>query len=114
MRQLVERAHNPVDESTRPIRKLIKLTKEMLDDPDWRKRYQLLDQMQNPSLEDIPVLDKALHDENTSVRRLAVVYIGMIEDKSVLPYLYKGLNDKTVTVRRTAGDCLSDLGFPKR
>src|SRR5690606_24022989 len=45
--------------------------------------------------------------------RLAVVYLGMIEDKRVLPLLYKGLKDKTVTVRRTAGDCLSDLGFPE-
>ena len=112
LRLLVERAHNPVDESTRPVRKLIKLTKEMLEDPDWRKRYQLLDQMQNPTIEDIPVLEKVLHDENTSIRRLAVVYLGMIEDPVVLPYLYQGINDKVVTVRRTAGDCLSDLGFP--
>jgi len=37
----------------------------------------------------------------------------MIEDIKVLPLLYKALNDKTVTVRRTAGDCLSDLGFPE-
>ena len=37
----------------------------------------------------------------------------MIEDEAVLPYLYKGLNDKSPAVRRTAGDCLSDLGFKK-
>src|SRR3954466_51530 len=37
----------------------------------------------------------------------------MIKDKGVLPLLYKVLKDKTVTVRRTAGDCLSDLGFPE-
>ena len=84
-----------------------------MEDPDWRKRYQLLDQMQNPTIEDIPVLEKVLHDENTSIRRLAVVYLGMIEDPVVLPYLYQGINDKVVTVRRTAGDCLSDLGFPE-
>src|SRR5699024_4846490 len=30
---------------------------------------------------------------------------------SVLPYLFKGLKDKSPAVRRTAGDCLSDLGF---
>lgn len=35
----------------------------------------------------------------------------MIEDKNVLSLLYKGLQDRTVTVRRTAGDSLSDLGF---
>ena len=42
---------------------------------------------------------------------MAVVYLGMIEDKRVLPLLYKALQDKSVTVRRTAGDTLSDLGF---
>ena len=30
----------------------------------------------------------------------------MIEDKSVLPLLYKALKDKSVTVRRTAGDTI--------
>ncbi|HEX7064415.1 MAG TPA: HEAT repeat domain-containing protein, partial [Bacillales bacterium] len=36
--------------------------------------------------------------------------LGMIEKPEVLPYLYRALKDKSVTVRRTAGDCLSDLG----
>ena len=35
----------------------------------------------------------------------------MIKDKAVLPGLYKGLHDSSPAVRRTAGDCLSDLGF---
>lgn len=95
--------HNPI--------KRIKLTADMLNHDDWKKRYQLLEQMEDPTLDDLPVLEKALSDSNTSVRRLAVVYIGMIEDKKVLPLLYKGLQDRTATVRRTAGDCLSDLGF---
>ncbi len=30
--------------------------------------------------------------------------------KSVLPYLYEALKDPAVSVRRTAGDCLSDIG----
>ncbi len=88
-----------------------KLDVESLNDPDWRKRYQLLEQMDDPEVEDLPVLEKALKDEKASIRRLATVYLGMIEDKKVLPLLYKALKDKTVTVRRTAGDCLSDLGF---
>ena len=45
---------------------------------------------------------------------LATVYLGMIKETEVLPLLYKALKDKTVTVRRTAGDCLSDLGFRKQ
>ena len=35
----------------------------------------------------------------------------MIEDEDILPYIYRGLHDKSPAVRRTAGDCLSDLGF---
>ncbi|MBO0994813.1 conserved virulence factor C family protein [Bacillus sp. SD088] len=111
LKSLVERAHRPITEL--PKRTLIKLTPEMLDDPDWRTRFQLLEQMEDPTLEDLPVLEKALEDEKSSIRRLAVVYLGMIEDKRVLPLLYKGLQDKTVPVRRAAGDCLSDLGFPE-
>ncbi len=86
------------------------VTPEMLDDEDWSKRYAHLEQM-NPTVNDLPVLEKALHDEKASIRRLATVYLGMLETKEVLPYLYKALKDKSVTVRRTAGDCLSDLGY---
>lgn len=81
--------------------------------PDWQTRYQKLDAMEDPTLDDLPLLEKALEDEKVSIRRLGIVYLGMIEDEKVLPLLYKGLRDKSVTVRRTAGDCLSDLGFAK-
>ncbi|MBT2699329.1 conserved virulence factor C family protein [Bacillus sp. ISL-40] len=90
-----------------------KVTLEDLQNPDWQIRYQLLEQMDDPELEDLPVLEKALSDEKASIRRLATVYLGMIKEKEVLPLLYQALKDKTVTVRRTAGDCLSDLGFPE-
>ncbi|WP_042457642.1 conserved virulence factor C family protein [Neobacillus dielmonensis] len=95
----------------KPPRK--KLTVEDLTHPDWQVRYQLLEQMDDPDVNDLLVLGKALEDEKPSIRRLAAVYLGMIEDKAVLPLLYKALGDRTVTVRRTAGDCLSDLGFPE-
>ncbi|CAM3896023.1 conserved virulence factor C family protein [Mesobacillus zeae] len=89
------------------------VTLEDLSNDDWKVRYQLMEQMEDPSLDDLSLLEKALDDEKASIRRLAAVYLGMIEDKKVLPLLYKALKDKTVTVRRTAGDCLSDLGFPE-
>ncbi len=88
-----------------------KVTIEQLDNPDWRERYRALDRME-PTMADLPILEKALHDQKVSIRRLAVVYFGMLEDDAALPYLFEGLKDKTVTVRRTAGDCLSDLGSP--
>ncbi|MGE7184592.1 conserved virulence factor C family protein [Peribacillus sp. NPDC006672] len=89
----------------------IKLSAEMLNAESWEKRYQALEQMEDPTVDDIPVLDMALSDSKVSIRRLAVVYLGMIEDRKVLPSLYKALKDKSAAVRRTAGDCLSDLGF---
>ncbi|MEG0451049.1 MAG: virulence factor, partial [Lysinibacillus sp.] len=46
-----------------------------------------------------------------SIRRLATVYLGMVEDVAVVPYLEKASQDKSSSVRRTAGDCMSDLGF---
>ncbi len=88
-----------------------KLTVEMLADESWEKRYAALEQMPDPEIEDIPLLEQALEDNKVSIRRLAVVYLGMIKDKAVLPGLYKGLHDSSPAVRRTAGDCLSDLGF---
>ncbi|MBR3118077.1 conserved virulence factor C family protein [Oceanobacillus sp. FSL K6-0127] len=86
------------------------LTLEVLDDPNWKVRYAALDRF-DPTPSDLPLLDKALNDEKSSIRRLATAYLGMIEEPEVLPYLYKALKDKSVTVRRTAGDCISDLGF---
>lgn len=80
---------------------------------DWQKRYQLLDQMPDPEIEDLPLLEKALEDDQMSIRRLATVYLGMIEDVAVVPYLSRALKDKSSSVRRTAGDCMSDLGFPE-
>ncbi|WP_027409781.1 conserved virulence factor C family protein [Anoxybacteroides tepidamans] len=91
----------------------LKVTEDMLDNPDWTKRYAALEQMAEPGEADLPVLAKALKDEKVSIRRLAVAYLGMIGGKKVLPYLYEALKDKAVSVRRTAGDCLSDIGDPE-
>lgn len=88
-----------------------KLTHEILDNENWERRYQALEQMEDPTIDDIPILKKALSDNKVSIRRLAVVYLGMIEDKLVLPGMYQALKDASAAVRRTAGDCLSDLGF---
>ncbi|MBW9216919.1 conserved virulence factor C family protein [Anoxybacillus sp. ST70] len=88
----------------------VQVTEQMLDDPDWMKRYAALEQMAEPTETDLPVLAKALKDEKVAIRRLATAYLGMIGGKNVLPYLYEALKDPAVSVRRTAGDCLSDIG----
>lgn len=85
------------------------VTVEMLQVDDWRERFATLEQM-DPKEKDLPVLEVALQDEKASIRRLAAMYLGMIETESVLPLLEKALKDPSVTVRRTAGDCMSDIG----
>lgn len=110
--ELVKKAQR--DESLsiqRDTRQRKKISLEDFNDPDWQVRYRLLEQMDDPTPADLPVLEKALKDEKVSIRRLATAYLGMIKDQAVLPLLYQALKDKSVTVRRTAGDCLSDLGF---
>src|SRR5699024_4631847 len=97
----------PVKEANRGL----KVTIDLLDDPDCNKRYAALVQM-HPTLEDLDELANALQDPKSSIRRLATAYLGSLEDPKVLPYLYQALKDPSVTVRRTAGDCLSDLGDP--
>ncbi|GLC86886.1 conserved virulence factor C family protein [Lysinibacillus piscis] len=87
------------------------VTVEEFQQADWEKRFQLLDQMADPTVEDLPLLALALQDEQMSIRRLATVYLGMIEDVAVVPYLEQALQDKSAAVRRTAGDCMSDLGL---
>lgn len=110
--ELIKKAQKDEQSSVqKDTRQRVKVSLEDFSDPDWSIRYRFLEQMDDPALADIKVLEKALQDEKVSIRRLATAYLGMIHDKEVLPLLYKALKDKSVTVRRTAGDCLSDLGF---
>lgn len=85
---------------------------QLQETADWQARFQLLDQMADPTVDDINMLLFALSDEQMAMRRLATVYLGMIEDEAVVPALEQALQDKSAAVRRTAGDCMSDLGFP--
>lgn len=112
LKSLVELALSPEKEGERTKEGFsVNEVLQALDDPEWEKRYAALEQFE-PTLEGISVLDKALGDEKTAIRRLAVVYLGLIGKKEVLPYLYRALKDPSAIVRRTAGDCLSDMGDP--
>ncbi|CAM3194113.1 virulence factor [Paenibacillus lupini] len=84
---------------------------ERLDSPEWQIRYAALERM-SPEPELLPLIARALHDENMSIRRLAVVYLGDLRTPEAMPYLFEALRDKSVSVRRTAGDTLSDWGDP--
>ncbi|WP_044356522.1 virulence factor [Paenibacillus sp. E194] len=85
--------------------------KQHLNNPDWRVRYAALDRME-PTPERLELIAKALHDEQSQIRRLAVVYLGEIKTDECMPLLIEALKDTSVSVRRTAGDTLSDIGDP--
>ncbi|MDQ0060574.1 conserved virulence factor C family protein [Paenibacillus harenae] len=78
---------------------------------DWKIRYAAFERF-TPSVETIGVLSAALQDENASIRRLAVVYLGDLRSPEAMPLLFAALRDASSSVRRTAGDTLSDLGDP--
>lgn len=110
LKQLIESATNSKNEA---IVHGKKVTVEEFQVEKWEERFQLLDQMPDPSTEDLTLLALALQDPQMSIRRLATVYLGMIDDTSVVPLMEIALQDKSPSVRRTAGDCMSDLGFPE-
>lgn len=82
-----------------------------LDDPDWRVRYAALEAME-PTLARLSLIEKALRDSQSQIRRLAVVYLGDLRAPEAMPLLFAALKDSSAAVRRTAGDTLSDLGDP--
>jgi hypothetical protein len=86
--------------------------RQLSDDPDWRVRYAALQRIR-PRPDSIPALTQAIQDPKSSIRRLAVAYLGLTGDPAAVPPLCDALDDETVAVRRTAGDALSDLADPR-
>ncbi|WP_042473495.1 conserved virulence factor C family protein [Bacillus ndiopicus] len=107
--EIVEAANDKANYTPAPREKVTLVQLQQTE--DWQQRFQLLDQMPDPNVEDIEMLSYALKDDQMAIRRLATVYLGMIEDEAVVPALEQALQDKSAAVRRTAGDCMSDLGL---
>lgn len=82
---------------------------EQLHEDEWQARYAALERYVLDE-EAIEVLQIALTDSNTSIRRHAVILLGDLRTDDALSLLYKALADSSPSVRRTAGDTLSDLG----
>ncbi|NDI33561.1 conserved virulence factor C family protein [Chengkuizengella sediminis] len=110
---LQQAQHTNVDDTPIIIGKMtLEDAVKALDNPDWRRRFAALDQME-PTAEVLPIISKTLKDPKASIRRLAVVYLGEIQNAEVLPLLVEALKDTSVSVRRTAGDTISDIGDPQ-
>lgn len=95
----------------RPAPLTLEETVQAFQSDDWQVRYAALERYASAP-EGIPLLAKAISDENASIRRLAVVYLGDLRSPEALPLLFEALKDRTSSVRRTAGDTLSDIGDP--
>ena len=108
--QFIVDAANALRKVEAPVKRSVSVD-EFTALQEWQQRFQLLDQIPDPQVEDLPLLEKALADDQMAIRRLATVYLGMIEDVAVVPALTTALQDKSAAVRRTAGDCMSDLGL---
>jgi len=95
----------------RPAPLTLEEAEQQFTSPEWQVRYAALERFVS-SIEGLPLLAEAIKDENTSIRRLAVIYLGDLRSSEALPYLFMALRDSSTSVRRTAGDTLSDLGDP--
>lgn len=84
---------------------------EQFKSDDWQIRYAALERYISEP-EGIPLLEKAIRDDNASIKRLGVVYLGDLKTPEAMPLLFEALRDSSSSVRRTAGDTLSDIGDP--
>ena len=83
-----------------------------LDDPDWRVRYRALRSL-GADAELLTRIIALAGDDHLSVRRQAIVLLGLVKDERALAPLRDALRDPIAAVRRTAGDALNDLGNPE-
>lgn len=104
-------AEGEVPAVVRPAPLTFEQAQEQFASSDWQVRYAALERYVS-AIEGLPLLAQAIQDENTSIRRLAVIYLGDLRAPEALPYLFMALRDSSTSVRRTAGDTLSDLGDP--
>jgi hypothetical protein len=84
-----------------------------LSSPDWRLRLSAI-QVIKVDDASFPVIAGTMADEKTSVRRWAAAVLGSSGRKAAVePLCAAVVSDRSVIVRRAAGDSLSDLGFPE-
>lgn len=82
---------------------------KQMENEDWHSRYAALEGLV-PDESALPLLERALHDPQMQIRRLAVVYLGDLRTGKAMELLYEAMRDNSAAVRRTAGDTLSDIG----
>ena len=119
LRELVERAYHPnldkkVEATGEELGELAQLVRAF-ESTKWEERFAALKELgrNTTALIDSQALSliiRATKDPKMSIRRLAVVFLGLIKTPEVLAPLCEALKDEAVGVRRSAGDALTDLG----
>jgi len=122
LKELVERAYNPdlhekVKASGEELGELAELV-SAFESPRWEERFAALKELGRNATAQIDshslsLIIRATKDPKMSIRRLAVVFLGLIKTPEVLEPLYEALKDEAVGVRRSAGDALTDFGDPQ-
>ena len=119
LRELVEKAYHPdlhekVEANGEELGELIRA----FESPKWEQRFAALKELGRNATaridsQALSLIIRATKDPKMSIRRLAVVLLGLIKTPEVLAPLCEALKDEAVGVRRSAGDALTDLGDPK-
>jgi hypothetical protein len=116
LKELVERAYHP------DLHEKVEATGEELgelvlafESTRWEDRFAALKELGRNATAQIDsqalsLIIRATKDPKMSIRRLAVVLLGLIKTPEVLAPLCEALKDEAVGVRRSAGDALTDLG----
>jgi len=119
LKELVERAYHPdlhekVEANGEELGELIRA----FESPKWEERFAALKELgRNETAridsQALSLIIRATKDPKMSIRRLAVVLLGLTKTPEVLAPLCEALKDEAVGVRRSAGDALTDLGDPR-
>src|SRR5438046_1031168 len=116
LRELVERAYHPdLHEPVKGGREELGELVRAFESPRWEERFAALKELGRNGTAQIDsqalsLIIRATKDPKMSIRRLAVVFLGLIKTSEVLAPLCEALKDEAVGVRRSAGDALTDLG----
>jgi HEAT repeat protein len=119
LNELVERAYHPdLHEPVKAGREELGELVRAFESPQWEERFAALKELGRNATAQIDsqalsLIIRATKDPKMSIRRLAVVFLGLIKTPEVLAPLCEALKDEAVGVRRSAGDALTDLGDPK-
>jgi Virulence factor/Scaffold protein Nfu/NifU N terminal/HEAT repeats len=116
LKELVERAYHP--DSHEKVKASREELVQAFESPKWEERFAALKELGRNATAQIDsqalsLIIRATKDPKMSIRRLAVVFLGLIKTPEVLAPLCEALKDEAVGVRRSAGDALTDSGDPK-